>query len=131
MIGKTQRGMDLFGPEQTMQVNCQGLPAGCLPSIANFDRSKVKSIPWDEIRVDQVLGNKELFQATNRVVVLGQSACNQHRYEVYVYQTAMILCSNYFPMSVAEGLGCKSDEDWLQKNIVRAELPPGQAWFDC
>ena len=127
-IGKTQKGVSLFGISRTLKVSCQGLGQGAIPSIVDFDRKQHSCILWDEVRSDQVLGNKEVFQSGPFVVHLGQSQCNQHMYSKWLYATAHILCSNSFPMTVAEGLS-EEDAEWLTKNVLPAVLPRGEKWF--
>ena len=126
--GKSCKALSLFGPEATLKVNCQGLPTGAIPSIARFDRSVHRCILWDEVRPDQVLGNKEVFQSGPWPVTLGQSVCNQHSYQVWLYHTAHILCSNDFRMTTAEGAS-QEDADWLTQNLYIATLPVGERWF--
>jgi hypothetical protein len=126
--GKSCKALSLYGPQATLKVSCQGLPVGVIPSLSRFDRQVHKCICWDEIRTDQVLGNKEVFQSGPWIVALGQSVCNQHAYEVWLYQIAHILCSNHFPMTQAQGL-TEEDADWLQKNLYVATLPQRERWY--
>ena len=127
-IGKTQKALSLFGITKTLKVSCQGLGKGVIPSIVALDRRQHRSILWDEVRPDQVLGNKEVFQSGGFVVHLGQSQCNQHVYSKWLYGIAHVLCSNCFPMTEEEGLS-KEDAEWLDKNVLPAVLPQGQKWF--
>lgn len=127
-IGKTQKGLSLFGISQTLKVSCQGLAKGIIPSIVAFDRRKHRCILWDEVRPDQVLGNKEVFQSGGFLVHLGQSQCNQHVYSKWLYGIGHVLCSNCFPMTIEEGL-CEEDAEWLDKNVLPAVLPRGQKWY--
>ena len=73
--GKSWKALSLWGVGRTLKVNCQGLAPNTLPSIADFDRTKHCAILFDEIRPDQVLGNKEVFQAGAFTVSLAQSNC--------------------------------------------------------
>ena len=125
--GKSTKALSLFGPDKTLKVSCQGLPSGVLPSLGRFDRGQHVAIVWDEIRPDQVLNNRELFQSNAHEQFLQQSVCNQHAYSVWVYHTAQILCANTFDMDsppLAEG-----DAQWLQSNVNAARLAPGQKWY--
>lgn len=126
--GKTSMALSLFGVQHTLKCGCQGCPRGVLPSLAAFDRSKHKAILFDECRVDQILGNKEFFQAGPSLQTMSQSSCNQYSYQVWVYQTALIVSTNSLPMTEEEGLS-HADAEWLQANIVRVELAKGQTWF--
>jgi hypothetical protein len=128
--GKSWKALSLWGVGRTLKVNCQGLAPNMLPSIADFDRTKHAAILFDEIRPDQVLGNKEVFQAGAFTVSLAQSNCNIFCYSLWLYQVAFILCSNSFPLSNADGGTLKDEEcDWLQANIDPVHLPSGQKWF--
>ena len=130
--GKSWKAMSLFGVAETLKVNCAGLALGTLPSIAHFDRSRHKCILWDEIRADQVIGNKEVFQSGAFPVSMSQSQCNAFSYEVWLYQTAFVMCSNFFPMSVADDRLEKTTPEqleWLQGNIVHVPLPAGERWY--
>ena len=125
--GKSTKALSLFTPEKTLKVSCQGLPDGVVPSLGRFDRARHVAIVWDEIRPDQVLNNRELFQSNAHEQFLQQSVCNQHAYSVWVYHTAQILCANSFDMDsppLSEG-----DAQWLNSNLHVARLAPGQRWF--
>lgn len=126
--GKTSKGMSIFGFDKTLKVGCQSCPPGVLPSLSTFDRKVHKAILFDECRVDQILQNREFFQASPYLQSMSQSLCNQYLYEIWVYQTALIACSNYLPTSVEEGLS-ESDADWMSSNVVKVCLAPGQTWY--
>jgi hypothetical protein len=125
--GKTWKAMSLF-PNMTIKVSCNGLPPGIIPSLKNFSRRKHRAICFDEIRSDQVLGNRELFQSGPYACKLGQSACGQHEYSVWLYGIAIILCTNNLDVHTKSPT-YDSDVAWLQHNIVRVELQPGQKWY--
>ena len=124
--GKSTMAMTLFGGTKTLKLSCQGLPRGILPGLHKFTRD-IECVVWDEIRPDQILANRELFQSNQFEQVLSQSACMQHSYGVWVYFVAMVLCANDFPF---EG-GDLTEEDtkWLRANIFEAELAPGETWY--
>ena len=126
--GKTQKALSFFGYQRTLVVNCQGLGTN-LPCLRSYDRSKHRAIVFDEIDEGQVLANKLVFQAGPWLVKLSQSVCNQHSYSKWFYGCAMILCSNTFRMSSVDGLHDVAAIDWLQTNIVDAQLPDGCTWF--
>ena len=126
--GKTTRGIAIFGVTKTLKVSCQGCPKGVLPGLNAFTRGRHVAILFDECRVDQILENREFFQSSVFSQQLSQSACNQYSYQLWVYQIAMIVCTNSLPMTVAEGLSA-SDADWLAANVVKVTLEPGQTWY--
>ena len=127
-IGKTQKAMSLFGPQSTLKVGCQGLAPGTLPSLVQFERATHRAIVFDECRPDQVLANREFFQAGPYEQALSESMCNQHMYHVWVYGTALILCANEFDCTEEGGVS-KQDAEWLQANVVIVTLPDNQKWF--
>ena len=125
--GKSQKALSFYGYQRTLLVNCQGLGTA-LPSLRPYDPDRHDAIVFDEISEEQVLANKLVFQCGPWPVSLSQSVCNQHAYERWFYGCAMVLCSNNFRMTVAEGLD-EEEEDWLCANIVDACLPAGEVWY--
>ena len=128
MQGKSSMGMSIFGISHTLKVSCAGCPKGVLPGLTNFVRGKHFAILFDEVRVDQILDNREFFQSSAYPQQLSQSLCNQYAYQVWVYHVGMILCANHLPMTEEEGL-TSSDADWMQANVVLVTLPEGQTWY--
>ena len=126
--GKTSKGMSLFGMARTLKVSCQGCPRGVLPGLGKFSRKRHAAILFDECRVDQILDNREFFQASIYPQHLSQSLCNQYSYELWIYQTALIVCCNSLPMLVDEGVD-EADADWLSANVIRVTLREGQTWY--
>jgi hypothetical protein len=127
--GKSRKAISIYGHDRTMVVNCQGLGAA-LPSLREFSRERFSCIVFDEISSIQVLRNKMVFQAGVDEVTLGQSACNQHAYSVWLFGIPMILCSNDFQLkSRDDSPMMRVDEEYLEHNIVDASLPEGERWF--
>ena len=128
--GKSVMAKHLMGEQHTLLVNCQGL-GSVLPDLSRLNDPDYdyKAVVYDEITWKQVINNKQVFQAPNDMVALGQSVCNQHAYQINPYGVAMICCSNDFPMTVAEGLQSAEDEEWLKGNVAVVELPAGSTWF--
>ena len=120
------KAISLFKNKHTLKVSCQGLPDGVLPGLGAFDRSVHKAIVWDEIRMDQVLRNREIFQSNQFTQTLQQSVCNQHAFDVWLYHTAQILCTNSFNV---EGVENPADKEWLTKNMWVVKLGPDQKWY--
>ena len=125
--GKTQKACSRFGFASTFVVNAQGLE-GNLPSLVGLDRDHHKALVFDEGSVQQVIGNKQFFQAGARAVSLGQSKCNQFSYSVFVYMLPIIVTSNCFPMTEEEGLKAE-DADWLSANLIDIPVPVGGKWW--
>ena len=126
--GKTMFAENLFGEQHSLVVNCQGLETD-VPSLRAFTRGQHKCIVFDEVKVEQVLNNKALFQAGKHTVELSQSKCGGFRYSIWPYQIAMVLCSNLFPVTQEEGLKSSEDEDWIKHNVVVVELKQNQTWY--
>ena len=133
--GGTQTGKTSFaihlcgGPMKALVVNCQGMGEH-LPSVEALHRRGFYGIVWDEITREQVLSNKKIFQASVYPVTLGQSACNQHSYDVWPYLVKNILCSNKFEIDdqVDPSLSAE-DANWLKGNVIEANLPAGKTWY--
>ena len=127
-LGKTSYAESIFGEQATLTVQCQGLGRD-LPSLREFCRLTHKCIVFDEVDVEQVIGNKALFQAGKNVLELSQSKCGGFRYRLWPYQTAFICCSNNFPVSHEEGLEDAADINWIKHNTTVVELAADQTWF--
>ena len=125
--GKTCRAMAIWGFERTLKVTCGNCGEGVLPSLAAFQREQHDAIVFDEIRIDQVLRNRELFQSNEHLQTLGQSPCNPYAYSIWVYHKAMILCSNNF--DVLDPNVSAADREWLTKNTFAVNLPAGEVWY--
>ena len=125
--GKTCMGMSLW-PGRTLKVSCNGLPHGIMPSLKALSREELEAILFDEVRADQSLGKREIFQSGPHVCKLSQSACGQHEYSVWLYAIPLICCSNNLDVG-ATSASSASDQEWFAKNVVLVELAPGQRWF--
>lgn len=124
---KTWKGMSLFRG-RTLKVSCNGLPNGVLPNLSAFNRREHSAILFDEIRADQILGNREVFQSPPWPVKLGQSACAQHEYKVWLYMTALICCTNALQID-EQSPTAEEDQEWLDTNCLVVTLAPGQKWY--
>ena len=125
---KSKKAASLF-PGRTLKVSCNGLPLGILPSLKEFKRSDHDAILFDEIRMDQVLGNRELFQAGIWPTKLAQSACSQHEYKVWCYGTAMILATSSIQINM-DTPTAESDAKWLEDNLELLRPPAGhKVWY--
>ena len=125
--GKTSKGMSLH-PGRTLKVCCGGCPEGAMPSLVSFDRAKHSAILFDEIRPDQVLKHREVFQANQYTQTLGQSACNAFNYSVWVYAIAFILCANSWDLG-GDKLA-PEDREWITANSIEVRLPVGEFWYE-
>jgi hypothetical protein len=128
MVGKTCRAVDLWGHEKTLKVSCNGLQNGLLPSLKDFDRERHSAIVFDELQPEQILANREIFQAGVHENKLSQSACGQHEYRVWLYCIPLIGCTNSLDIDRKRPTYA-GDKEWLDKNLVVVSLAAGQTWF--
>ena len=116
--GKTMFAQGLWGMEQTLVVNCQGVAE---PNLRSFNRLVHKCIVFDEIEASTVVNNKQLFQGSVNAVKLGQSVCAQHAYDVYLYGIGLILsCNKWLDVCPKKKKAKISSEEqaWLVANSV-------------
>ena len=113
--------------EKTLKISCGNCPEGVLSSLAIFDRARHRAVLFDEIRPDQVLKNRELFQANQYVQTLGTSACNPFAYNIWVYCIPLILCASNFDRDHQDI--SLPDREWLHGNLDLVTLPPGELWY--
>ena len=111
-FGKTTWAMSFFGPEQTLQVNCQNITS---PNLLAWKRQCLtyKAILFDEGSWQLIFENKMLFQAGPCSIDLGQSATNCNAYKVFVFGTPMIVCSNEFWKDISD-----AGRSYLEQNII-------------
>ena len=108
--GKTRYAVNLFGSSRTLVMPCQGVTA---PDLRTFSRSEHKAIVMDEADYQMVIGNKALFQSGLEQVSLGQSTCNAHVFQVWLYAVPLIVSCNEW----MEGADA-NERAWLDKNSV-------------
>ena len=59
---------------------------------------------------------------------LGQSACGQHEYSVWLYFIPIIVCANDLVLD-PKSLTYNADKNWIDENITQVQLGPGQKWY--
>ena len=111
-FGKTSWALSFFGPESTLQVNCQNITA---PNLLSWRRQsdQYSAILFDEGSWKLIFENKMLFQAGPASVDLGQSATNCNAYKVFVFAVPMIICSNQFWKDIDD-----AGKQYLASNII-------------
>ena len=125
--GKTWKCMTLFG-SRTVLVSCAGQRNGVLP-VVDLERHHM-SVLWKDIRVDQLLHNREVFASgrpalsDSQVFVTGAN----HPLDRRPRPLAMMLCANFLPMTVSEGLSA-DDALWMEHNVWKVTLEPGTRWW--
>lgn len=126
-FGKTSYAKNLFGPDVTLVLSCQGALHPALDRLEPHHRCVV----CDEANHEMVCRNKQVFQAGLDQVQLGQSQCNQHAYSVFMYAMPIIVCTNDWLVGAT-----KDQADWCHANSVlvnvnepmwRDELPLADA----
>ena len=127
LTGKTSKCMNLFG-SRTVLVSCAGQRNGVLP-VVHLERQHM-AVLWDEIRIDQLLQNTEVFACgrpalpESQVFVTGAN----HPLDRRPRPLAMMLCANFLPMTVSEGLSAE-DALWMEHNVWKVTLEPGTRWW--
>lgn len=125
--GKTAKAMSLFDG-RVHKVSCNGLPTGILPMLKGFNREQHRAIVFDEICPDQILSNRDLFQSSLHKVKLGQSACAQHEYSVWLWNIGLIICVNALEVD-PKSSPAESDMAWLEHNLVFVKLADKQMLY--
>ena len=123
--GKTQFARQLFGAARTLVVSCQGVKQ---PNLKSFSRSKHKAIVFDEADHTLILANKQLFQAGTVSILLVQSQCQEHAYEVWLYGVPLIISTNTWDATADEWLPANSilvpvDSPLWADNLPVADAP--------
>ena len=104
--GKTSFAVSIFGPAATLVVSCQNVQQ---PNLTRFDRTLHKCLVFDEAEPELVLNNRQLFQASSTLVMLGQSPTQQHAYQIFAYAIPMIVCTNIWS---------READPWLDANSI-------------
>ena len=112
-VGKTRFAQSLYGASSTLVVSCQNVQ---VPNLRPYRRYEHKCIIYDEGSSKMVVNNKAIFQSNCDFVGLGQSVCNQHFYEIFLYGTPQVVCCNDWMKDIHE-----RDEEainWLNANAI-------------
>lgn len=114
-FGKTRYAQSLFGKESSLLVSCQNV---AVPNLRSFQWGVHKAIIYDEANAQMVVDNKAIFQGNYNFQGLGQSVCNQHFYEVFLYGVPQIVCCNDWMKQELKA----EDREWLNKNATLVEV---------
>jgi len=118
LYGKTQFGINLWGPERTLVVSAQGMgDKKMAPDLSLLDRDVHFAIVMDEGDWQLAYYNKQLFQSGLDEVRLGQSTCNQFAYSVWLYAMPIIICCNTWLDGAPPDAA-----NWCEKNSVVVEV---------
>jgi hypothetical protein len=110
-LGETQLAQSFFGTERTLVINCQDVAE---PNLEGYIRGIHKAIVFDEANWELVIKNKMLFQSAVDGVQVMQSRCQQFARWKFLYQTAMIVCTNHWLADDER----TEHRDWLRQNSV-------------
>jgi hypothetical protein len=121
--GKTERAIHWFSREQTLVVSSMNTTT---PSLRSWLSGRFKAIVFDEGSWELVALNRQLFQAGLNGVMLSQSPCNEHAYQVCLHKVPIMVTSNNFWKD------CMDEEarDWICANSYCMALP-SCAWNEA
>jgi hypothetical protein len=110
-LGKSLFGASLFPP--CHQCFCLGQAE---PDLRLYREDYHKSICMEEIEPSMVLANKLLFQASNQIISVAQSRCQQHAFSVLLERVPLVCLSNDWTTKMSQ-LN-EEGQDWLRCNSV-------------
>ena len=126
MLGKTCKCISFFGYSKTVRVQCSGLPTGVLPAV-DLDGQHA-AVLWEDIRVDQLLHNRVVFASGRPSLPVSQVFASHGNHQVDHPPVAMMLCANFLPMTVSEGLSAE-EALWMHHNVWKVTLDAGTRWW--
>ena len=126
MLGKTFKCMSFFGNSRTVRVHCHNSPKGVLPGVHLDGRHA--AVVWEDIRVDQLLHNRVVFASGRPSLPVSQVFASHGNHHVDQPPVAMMLCSNFLPMTVSEGLSAE-EALWMHHNVWKVTLNGGDRWW--
>ena len=124
--GKTCKALSIFGRTQTLWVACGGYPKGVLPGVALEGRHA--AILFDDIRVDQIIQNRQIFTSDRRPLPVSAVFSNHGNHQMWQHPVAIVVCSNHLPTTVTEGLS-PQDAQWMQINVEKVTLDAEKLWW--
>ena len=124
-VGKTHfaRSLTPVG-KQCLELNC----SSCAEvDLRSFRYGFHALLILDEIRPDVILRQRKLWQCGPYMVGLGASVTHCHAYEVCIYQTPVVMCSNSWSAQTETLL--PEDVEWLRCNTVHMYITEAM-WQD-
>jgi len=113
-MGKTMFVMSLFGRDKTLEVNCAGQQD---PALQEFRNTTHRCILFDEADPEMVIKYRNLFQAPNTIVQMGESLSPRYPYySVYANECLLVICSTGWSKRLARMR--PSHKTWLQASQV-------------
>jgi hypothetical protein len=126
LLGKACKGLSIFGESKTLTVHCAGHPTGVLPAVDLDGRHA--AVLWEDIRVDQLLHNRVVFASGRPSLPVSEVFASHGNHQVDQPPLAMMLCSNFLPMTVSEGLSAE-EALWMHHNVWKVTLDAGTRWW--
>ena len=115
-VGKTQFIRNVAQPRSCLlEVTCVD---DVEPDLRAFRPGTHKWILLDEATPVTILRNRKLYQASNAVVTLGQSATQMYSYEVYLHQVRLVVCANDWESRMDDHRINAEGRAWLQQNSI-------------
>ena len=103
-----------------------GYPTGVLPAVDLDGRHA--AVLWKDIRVDQLLHNREVFVSGRPSLPVSEVFVNHGNHQNHQHPLAMMLCANFLPMTVSEGLSAE-EALWMHHNVWKVTLEAGTRWW--
>ncbi len=126
LVGKSCKGMSIFGRSKTVVVHCSGYPTGVLPRVDLTGRHA--AVLWEDIRVDQLLHNREVVVSGRPSLPVFEVFVNHGNHHYDQHPLAMMLCANFLQMTVSEGLSAE-EALWMHHNVWKVTLEAGTRWW--
>ena len=112
-LGKTQFALSLVPTGRGLELN---MAATNTPDLKQYDAVLHDLILFDEMKAQDVLLHKKLFQAPASMLSMGNSATNCHAYTRWLHQKLLVVSTNRWDIEMAEMRSV--DADWLKANSV-------------
>jgi hypothetical protein len=121
MFGKSAFARSIYTNPHV--VSCQGITE---PNLSGLDAEKHNCVILEELDVDVMTSNKELFQRNSNGVRLKQSKTGMFSEWYYLHGMPFVGTTNYWPASRAES---SQHWDWLEANVIVLRLTQ-KTWID-
>ena len=116
-LGKTQYALGLVPRGRSLELN---MAATDTPDLKLYDPVLHDLILFDEMKAQDVLLHKKLFQAPASMLSMGNSATNCHAYTRWLHQKLLVVSTNRWNVELEQ---LKSvDVEWLKANAVVIQI---------
>ncbi len=121
MFGKSAFARSIY--TKPLVVSCQ---RNSEPDLSGLDAEKHNCVILEEMDVDVMTTNKELFQRNSNGVRLKQSKTGMFSEWYYLHGMPFVGTTNHWPASRAES---SQHWDWLEANVIVLRLTQ-KTWID-